>query len=131
MRPAGIPKTSGILPRRKKKIYILLLLLLLIFLPRRIFVFLGLSHNLLVITIVYVYGYYGLPSSGNGISLTFHLLARADCRESLSLGDRSQGCQSHDNYPPNTTILSLWYVTLPFKIWQHLAPADLYICSHA
>ena len=45
--------------------------------------FLGLSHNLLVITIVYVYGYYGLPSSGNGISLTFHLLARADCRESV------------------------------------------------
>src|SRR4029434_1625356 len=62
--------------------------------------------------------FYALTSFGKGISLTFHLLARALTVE-RTLVDRSQCCQIHDNYPPNTTILSLWYNTSPFPIWQH------------
>uniref|UniRef100_A0A0K2V4R0 Uncharacterized protein n=1 Tax=Lepeophtheirus salmonis TaxID=72036 RepID=A0A0K2V4R0_LEPSM len=49
----------------------------------------------------------------------FHLLARASIVERTSLVDRSQCCQINDNYSPNTTILSLWYSTAPFPIWQH------------
>jgi len=43
-----------------------------------------------------------------------------------SLVDRSQCCQIHNNYPPNTTILSLWYDPSPFPIWQHWAPCRLH-----
>src|SRR4029434_6465592 len=62
--------------------------------------------------------YYALTGFGNGISLTFHLLARALTVE-RTLVDQSQCCQIHDNYPPNTTILSLWYDTSPFPSGQH------------
>src|SRR4029434_9475165 len=64
--------------------------------------------------------YYALTSFGNGISLTFQLLARALTVERTVIGrPPSQGCQMYDNYPPNTIILSLWYDTSPFPIWQH------------
>src|SRR4029434_5809646 len=79
MRPAGIPKSSRIL-------------------PCWIFVFLGLLQT----------SYYALTSFGTGISLTFHLLARALTVERTVIGrPPSQCCQMYDNYPPNTIILSL------------------------
>jgi len=58
MRPAGIPKTSGI------------------FASSDICVSLGLSQT----------SYYALTSFGNGISLTFHLLARAPTVERTVIG---------------------------------------------
>ena len=65
--------------------------------------------------------YYVLTSFGKGISLTFHLLARALTVERTVIGwPPSQCC----NYPPNTIILSLWY-DMPFPIWQHWAPCRL------
>src|SRR4029434_2192962 len=65
--------------------------------------------------------YYILASFGKGMSLTFHLLARALTVERTVFIGRppSQGCQMYDNYPLNTIILSLWYDTSPFPIWQH------------
>src|SRR4029434_72702 len=89
MRPAGIPKKSVIL-------------------PRRIFVVLWVLHKL-VFTCV-----------GGGISLTFHLLAQALTVERTVIGrPPSQCCQMHDHYPTKTIILSIWYDTSPFPIFQH------------
>src|SRR4029434_561673 len=57
---------------------------------------------------------------GKGISLTFHLLARALTVERTVIGRSPSQCyQMHDNYPPKTIILSIWYDTSPFPIWQH------------
>src|SRR4029434_6251165 len=67
MRPAGIPKTSGIL-------------------PRRIFVFLWVFHKLVI--------NYVLTRFRKGISLTFHFLARALTVERTVIGrPPSQCCQ--------------------------------------
>src|SRR4029434_6342428 len=67
--------------------------------------------------------FYALTSLGKGISLTFHLLAQALTVVRTVIGrPASQCCQMHDNYPPKTIILSIWYDTSPFPIWQHLAP---------
>src|SRR4029434_9848352 len=64
--------------------------------------------------------YYLLTSFGKGISLTFHRLAQALTVERTVIGPPpSHCCQMCDNYPPNTIILSLWYDTSPFPIWQH------------
>src|SRR4029434_2728312 len=64
--------------------------------------------------------YYVLTCFGKGISLTFHLLARALTVERTVIGrPPSQCCQIHDNYPPKMIILSIWYDTSPFPIWQH------------
>src|SRR4029434_2435681 len=61
---------------------------------------LGLSKN----------SYYVLTSFGKGMSFTFHLLARALTVERTVIGrPASQCCQMHDNYPPKTIILSIWY----------------------
>src|SRR4029434_8680652 len=64
--------------------------------------------------------YYALTSFGKGISLTFNLLAQALTVERTVIGrPPCQCCQMYDNYPPNTIILSIWYDTSPFTIWQH------------
>src|SRR4029434_1095660 len=56
--------------------------------------------------------YYALTSFGKGISLTFHLLARALTVERTVIGrPPSQCCQMYDNYPLKTIILSIWYDT--------------------
>src|SRR4029434_8053690 len=45
--------------------------------------------------------YYALTSFGKGISLTFHLLARALTVERTVIGRPPSQCyQMHDNYPP-------------------------------
>src|SRR4029434_6896407 len=63
---------------------------------------------------------YAHTSFGRGISLTSHLLAQALTVERTAIGrPPSQCCQMHDNYPPKTIILSIWYDTSPFPIWQH------------
>src|SRR4029434_1683552 len=65
-------------------------------------------------------GSYVLTSFGKGISLTFHLLVQALTVEKIVIGQPpSLCCQMHDNYPPKTIILSIWYDTSPFAIWQH------------
>src|SRR4029434_3885709 len=69
--------------------------------------------------------YYALTSFGKGISLTFHLLARALTVERTVIGRPPQCCQMYNNYPPNTIILSLWYDTLPFPIWQMVKMSKL------
>src|SRR4029434_6619538 len=66
--------------------------------------------------------YYVLTSFGKGMFLTFQLLAQALTVERTVIGrPPSHCCQMirYDNYPPNTIILSLWYDTSPFPIWQH------------
>src|SRR4029434_10654756 len=64
--------------------------------------------------------YYALTCFGKGISLTFHLLAQALTVEKIVIGQPpSLCCQMHDNYPRKTIILSIWYDTSPFPIWQH------------
>src|SRR4029434_9785894 len=64
--------------------------------------------------------FYALTSFGKGISLTVHLLAQALTVERTAIGRPPSQCwQMHDNYPPKTIILSLWYDTSPFRIWQH------------
>src|SRR4029434_1743301 len=64
--------------------------------------------------------FYALASFGKGISLTFHLLVQALTVERIVIGQPpSLCCQMHDNYPPKTIILSIWYDTSPFPIWQH------------
>src|SRR4029434_9765206 len=50
----------------------------------------------------------------------FHFLAQALTVERTVVGrPPSHCCQMNDNNPPNTIILSLWYDTSPFPIWQH------------
>src|SRR4029434_10214912 len=62
--------------------------------------------------------YYVLTSFGKGMSLTFHLLARALTVERTVIGrPPSHCCQMYDNYPPNTIILSLWYNTYSTLSW--------------
>src|SRR4029434_5332536 len=64
--------------------------------------------------------FYALTSLGKGISLMFHLLARALTVERTFIGrPPSQCCQMHGNYPQKTIILSIWYDTSPFPIWQY------------
>src|SRR4029434_4683455 len=64
--------------------------------------------------------FYALTSFGKCISLTFHLLVQALTVEKIVIGQPpSLCCQMHDNYPPKTIILSIWYDTSPFPIWQH------------
>src|SRR4029434_10227759 len=95
MRPAGIPEMD--------------------FASSDICVSLGLSQT----------NFYALASFGKGISLMFHLLAQALTVERTVIGrPPSQCCQMHDHYPPRTIILSIWYDTSPFPIFQRPLPRD-------
>src|SRR4029434_2669337 len=94
LKNAGIPKMSGIL-------------------PRRILVFLWVFHKLVFTPLQVLARVSPLRSTFLREFLTAASDLVSDCHWSTALSVLP------DNYPLKTIILSIWYDTSAFPIWQH------------